>query len=164
MATMFGRRCCDCSSALLQQDWAILSIRDVDSPAMQCCLHPRCVCRIPSRYITADVNSKACLAGSLQSCNPNRVVLKKITLSGYPVRVHKLKAVVRWMFHAAEDVRWFRPLGLWTKRGRHGHIRVCLLMYRRMRCLICTACELVQGISAPSLQLLGCDRCCRACI
>ena len=65
-------------------------------------------------------------AGTLKECNPDRVVLKKVVLSGYPVRVHKGKAVVRWMFHTAEDVRWFRPLQLWTRRGRHGHIQVSL--------------------------------------
>ena len=63
-------------------------------------------------------------AGSLRSCNPDRVVLKKITLSGYPVKVHKKKAVVRWMFHSPDDVRWFRPLELWTKHGRRGRIKV----------------------------------------
>ncbi len=59
-------------------------------------------------------------AGTLRSCDPDRVVLKKIVLSGYPVKVHKKKAVVRWMFHNPEDVRWFKPLELWTKYGRRG--------------------------------------------
>ena len=52
------------------------------------------------------------------------MVLKKVVLSGYPVRVHKLKAVVRWMFYTPEDIRWFRPLELWTKHGRRGRIKV----------------------------------------
>ena len=51
-------------------------------------------------------------------------MLKKVVLSGYPVRVHKLKAVVRWMFYTPEDIRWFRPLELWTKHGRRGRIKV----------------------------------------
>jgi len=63
-------------------------------------------------------------AGSLRSCNPDRVVLKRVVLSGYPVRVHKKKAVVRWMFHNPDDVRWFKPLELWTKHGMRGRIRV----------------------------------------
>ena len=63
-------------------------------------------------------------AGTLRSCDPDRVVLKKIVLSGYPVKVHKKKAVVRWMFHNPEDVRWFKPLELWTKYGRRGRIKV----------------------------------------
>ena len=68
-------------------------------------------------------------AGTLRSCDPDRVVLKKILLSGYPVKVHKKKAVVRWMFHNPEDVRWFKPLELWTKYGRRGRIKVsCRLL------------------------------------
>ena len=54
-------------------------------------------------------------------------MLKKVVLSGYPVKVHKHKAVVRWMFHSPDDVRWFRPLELWTKHGRRGRITVGLL-------------------------------------
>ena len=70
------------------------------------------------------LNIGADLAGSLRSCDPDRVILKRIVLSGYPVRVHKKKAVVRWMFHGPEDVRWFRPLELWTKHGLRGRIKV----------------------------------------
>ena len=33
-------------------------------------------------------------AGSLRACDPDRVVLKKLVLSGYPVRMHKGKAAV----------------------------------------------------------------------
>lgn len=38
-------------------------------------------------------------------------------------QVHKSKAVVRFMFHSPDDVRWFRPVDLWTKAGRRGRIR-----------------------------------------
>lgn len=109
-------------------------------PGRQCILStiaPIAFGPLPLLAFLADEAGHLQLAasGSLQSCNPNRVVLKKITLSGYPVRVHKLKAVVRWMFHAAEDVRWFRPLGLWTKRGRHGHIREPIGTHGAMKCI-----------------------------
>lgn len=73
--------------------------------------------------------------GSLRDCNPDRVVLKKIVLSGYPVRAHKSKAVVRWMFHTPEDVRWFRPVELWTKQGRRGRIREPVGTHGRMKCI-----------------------------
>lgn len=62
-------------------------------------------------------------SGSLRSCDPDRIVLKKIVLTGFPVKVHKTKAVVRFMFHTPEDVRWFRPVDVWTRVGRRGRIR-----------------------------------------
>ena len=73
--------------------------------------------------------------GALKDCNPDRVVLKKIVLSGYPVKAHKGKAVVRWMFHTPEDVRWFRPVELWTKQGRRGRIREPVGTHGTMKCI-----------------------------
>lgn len=65
-------------------------------------------------------------AGTLKSNDPDRINLKKIVLTGFPVKVHKTKAVVRWMFNCPEDVLWFRPLDLWTKYGRRGRIKVSM--------------------------------------
>lgn len=39
---------------------------------------------------------------------PDRIVLKKIVLSGFPVRVKKRGGVVKHMFYNPDDVRWFR--------------------------------------------------------
>uniref|UniRef100_A0A383VWG4 Bms1-type G domain-containing protein n=1 Tax=Tetradesmus obliquus TaxID=3088 RepID=A0A383VWG4_TETOB len=60
--------------------------------------------------------------GALRSCDPDRLVVKKIVLSGYPVRVHKTRGVVRLMFFNPDDIRWFKPVELWTKSGRRGRI------------------------------------------
>jgi len=84
------------------------------------------------------------LAGALRGCDPDRVVIKKVVLSGYPVRVHKKKAVVRWMFFNPEDVRWFRPLELWTKHGRRGRIKAsvpcCTRCTALVLCDFCNSC------------------------
>lgn len=61
--------------------------------------------------------------GSLKSCNPDRVVVKKIVLTGFPIKCHRSKAIVRSMFYTPEDIRWFSPVELWTKHGRRGRIR-----------------------------------------
>lgn len=61
--------------------------------------------------------------GTLLGVDPDRMVLKKIVLTGYPIRVRKRKAVVKHMFHRPEDVKWFKPAELVTKYGLTGHIK-----------------------------------------
>ncbi|CAK9158536.1 unnamed protein product [Ilex paraguariensis] len=40
-----------------------------------------------------------------------------------PQRVSKLKASVKYMFHNPEDVKWFKPVEIWTKCRRRGRIK-----------------------------------------
>ncbi|KAI5062820.1 hypothetical protein GOP47_0021367 [Adiantum capillus-veneris] len=74
-------------------------------------------------------------SGSLKSVDPDRIVLKKIVLSGYPQRVQKQRAVIRFMFHNPEDVRWFKPLELSTKYGRRGRIKEPVGTHGAMKCV-----------------------------
>lgn len=53
----------------------------------------------------------------------NRVIAKRIILTGHPYKIHKKLVTVRYMFFNAEDVMYFRALQLWTKRGRSGFIK-----------------------------------------
>ncbi|XP_021732221.1 pre-rRNA-processing protein TSR1 homolog [Chenopodium quinoa] len=73
--------------------------------------------------------------GSLISVDPDRIILKKIILTGYPQRVSKVKATVRYMFHSPEDVKWFKPVELWTKCGRRGRIKETVGTHGAMKCL-----------------------------
>ncbi|KAK4854055.1 hypothetical protein QYF36_018336 [Acer negundo] len=74
--------------------------------------------------------------GSLRRIDPDRIILKKIILTGYPQRVSKLKAAVRYMFHSPEDVRWFKPVEVWTKCGRRGRIKEPVGTHGAMKCVL----------------------------
>uniref|UniRef100_A0A5B7BVQ0 Bms1-type G domain-containing protein n=1 Tax=Davidia involucrata TaxID=16924 RepID=A0A5B7BVQ0_DAVIN len=73
--------------------------------------------------------------GSLRSIDPDRIILKKIILTGYPQRVSKLKSSVRYMFHNPEDVRWFKPVEVWSKCGRRGRIKEPVGTHGAMKCI-----------------------------
>jgi pre-rRNA-processing protein TSR1 len=60
--------------------------------------------------------------GSMIGADADRVVVKRIVLTGFPVRVHKRFATVKYMFYSPEDVEWFKPAGLTTKHGLQGNI------------------------------------------
>ncbi|XP_022157530.1 pre-rRNA-processing protein TSR1 homolog isoform X2 [Momordica charantia] len=85
---------------------------------------------------TVEGVSSFAASGSLKSIDPRRIILKKIILSGYPQRVSKLKATVRYMFHNPDDVRWFKPVDVWTKCGRRGRIKEPVGTHGAMKCVL----------------------------
>jgi pre-rRNA-processing protein TSR1 len=73
--------------------------------------------------------------GSMMSADADRIVVKRIVLTGFPVRVHKRTATIKYMFYNPDDVRWFKPAGLYTKHGLNGHIVSSAGEHGTMKCL-----------------------------
>lgn len=85
---------------------------------------------------TTKAGSRQLVAtGSIIGADADRIVVKRIILTGYPVRVHKRHATVKYMFGNPEDVKWFKPAGLYTKHGLQGNIVESVGEHGTMKCL-----------------------------
>jgi pre-rRNA-processing protein TSR1 len=73
--------------------------------------------------------------GSMIGADADRIVVKRIVLTGYPVRVHKRFATVKYMFYDPEDVKWFKPADIVTKHGLNGKIQESVGEHGTMKCL-----------------------------
>ncbi|KAK9881798.1 hypothetical protein WA026_017313 [Henosepilachna vigintioctopunctata] len=84
-----------------------------------------------------EVNNNLILIakGNLMSCNPDRIILKRIVLSGFPFKIHKRSAVIRFMFFNREDILYYKACKLRTKMGRVGHIKEPLGTHGHMKCI-----------------------------
>lgn len=82
----------------------------------------------------SGVASSIVATGTVLPPNPLKVILKRIVLTGYPLRVHKKKATIRYMFFNPTDIKYFKPVELQSKQGLRGHIKQALGTHGLMKC------------------------------
>lgn len=69
------------------------------------------------------------------AADPDRIVLKKIVLTGLPTKCKKRGAMIKYMFFNPEDVNWFKPVEMTTKCGLTGHIKQSVGLHGSMKCV-----------------------------
>ena len=74
-------------------------------------------------------------SGLTLETDAKKIILKKIILTGYPIKIKKKKAVIRYMFFNPIDVHYFKPIQLSTKHGLRGHITESLGTHGHMKCV-----------------------------
>jgi hypothetical protein len=105
---------------------------------------PVCVGPAPVLVLQQELSAETdCIAadglglvgvGTVLKPDTNRIVLRKAVLTGKPIRCKKKSAIVSSMFHNPEDIAYFKPIELWTKTGRSGHIDESKGTHGRMKC------------------------------
>jgi pre-rRNA-processing protein TSR1 len=61
--------------------------------------------------------------GSMIGADADRIVLKRIILTGYPTRVHKRHATVKYMFYNPEDVKVRQHFNICTCQLSLSHLK-----------------------------------------
>jgi pre-rRNA-processing protein TSR1 len=73
------------------------------------------------------------LIGNQTQPDPFKVILKRIILTGYPIKIKKKQAIVRYMFFNTEDINYYKPCELYTKNGLIGNIKESLGTHGSMK-------------------------------
>lgn len=64
--------------------------------------------------------------GTVAEPDPLKIILKRILLTGYPIKCKSKRAVIRFMFFNKDDIHYFKPVELFTKFGLRGKIKESL--------------------------------------
>lgn len=83
---------------------------------------------VPVVYFARDADGALDMvgSGSVLDADKNRVLAKRVVLTGHPLKIHKKLVTIRYMFFNPEDVQWFKAVPLFTKHGRTGYIKESL--------------------------------------
>lgn len=70
----------------------------------------------------------------LLSVDPDKMVIRRVVLSGHTFKIFPKMVVVCYMLFNREDVLWFKPAELRTKQGCRGHIKEALGTHGHRKC------------------------------
>lgn len=85
-------------------------------------------------FLDGETGPELVGSGNITGADPKQLIIKRCILTGYPFRTHKSKGVVRFMFFDPTDIKWFKPVELFTKHGLRGHITESLGTHGYMKC------------------------------
>lgn len=65
-------------------------------------------------------------SGTFLNAEHQRILAKRVILTGHPLSIHKNVVTVRYMFFNSEDISYYKAVPLFTKSGRSGFIKESL--------------------------------------
>ena len=75
-----------------------------------------------NQFNTAEHELSPVMYGELAKCDPLHIILERIILTGYPHKINRRRATVRFMFFNPKDVKYFKPIEVRTKGGKKVNI------------------------------------------
>jgi pre-rRNA-processing protein TSR1 len=87
--------------------------------------------------------------GHVLSADPERVVLKRILLTGLPVRIGRTTVRVKGMFYRPDDVQFYKSVKLRTKLNLTGHITESVGTHGEMKCVFSSAMQSHDTVLLP---------------
>lgn len=72
--------------------------------------------------------------GSIMGADPDRLIIKRTVLTGYPTRIKVRSATIKFMFFSPEDVEYWKPVEMYSKHGLAGTILEPLGTHGLMKC------------------------------